>query len=255
MPQQQQAGNKQTSGTPTKIQPDAKAQQAIVPRAIAITAHTDDKISKIALLQVTTPDKPAAPAVELPAVAALTFTPGTVVGGQDAHGTVILAAKAPIGDTPVYLTINDSKTAQIPASPITVSAGQLPAEFTLHTSPVDRETPIVITATSGKASQTAAFVVKPPSLADVKATPNPDGTYTITTILNGKAGPQGVVVSFDSPNPYLQFNGAAKVAGGASNVPITVRQQPLPRNYFGASARVRVTVNNITKYVDVPLHR
>jgi hypothetical protein len=120
------------------------------PAAVTIAA-TAGGVTKTATLTV----NPAAPAL-----AALTVSPSSVIGGGQATGTVTLGTAAPGGGTVVTLSDN-SAAATTPAS-VTVPAGATSATFAVSTNAVSAPTSVTLTATLGGLSRTATLSVNPP---------------------------------------------------------------------------------------------
>jgi uncharacterized protein (TIGR03790 family) len=83
----------------------------------------------------------------------------TVTGGQSVQATVYLNDRAPLGGALVSLQSNNG-AAQVPVS-VTVPQGQLSVNFTITTSVVGANTPVVITATYAGAQEIANLTVVP----------------------------------------------------------------------------------------------
>ena len=75
----------------------------------------------------------------------LLLTPDSVIGGQNATGTITLAAPAPAGGRTFTLSSTNPATAQVPPS-VTIPENAQSTAFTIVTSPVTSATPVTITA-------------------------------------------------------------------------------------------------------------
>ena len=94
------------------------------------------------------------------ALAALSVSPASVVGGTAATGTATLTAAAPSGGTPVSLSSSNSAVASVPTS-VTVPAGATSATFPVTTTVVAGSTPVTLTGSAGGATRTATLTVTP----------------------------------------------------------------------------------------------
>jgi hypothetical protein len=92
------------------------------------------------------------------ALASLSVTPSSVVGGTSATGTVTLTAAAPAGGSVVTLTSSDPGVASTPAS-VTVAAGASSANFTVATTRPRRATAVTLSARAGTVTKTATLTV------------------------------------------------------------------------------------------------
>jgi hypothetical protein len=106
--------------------------------------------SKRAVLTV----EPTPPA----SIATLAVQPPRITGGQQAQGTVGLAAPAPAGGVVVDLESSDAALAAVPAS-VTVAAGDRSATFGVSTSTTRRNRAVTITASIADASARSVRVV------------------------------------------------------------------------------------------------
>jgi hypothetical protein len=96
------------------------------------------------------------------AVASLTLSQTTVIGGNSVTGTVTLTAAAPSGGFVVSLSSSNPGLASVPAN-VTVPAGATSANFTVTTTAVNDTQSATITATGGGASRSATLTVVPQS--------------------------------------------------------------------------------------------
>jgi hypothetical protein len=98
------------------------------------------------------------------AVASLTLSQTTVVGGNPVTGTLTLTQAAPAGGFEVSLSSSNQALASVPAS-VTVPAGATSAGVTVTTSAVNDTQNATITATGGGASRSVMLTVVPQSPA------------------------------------------------------------------------------------------
>jgi hypothetical protein len=128
-----------------------------VPAALSVSVNASAAgTTRTATLMVAPPEGPAVDSLEIDA---------TVVGGQDARGTVRLNKPArAAGGTEVTLTADD--TAVMPESPAKVPEGMLSAAFRIHTRAVStaQAIPIRVTAAAGGQTRAATIIVQPPPL-------------------------------------------------------------------------------------------
>ena len=100
------------------------------------------------------------------ALSTLSITPGNIVGGSTALGTVTLTGAAPAGGAVVALS-SSSSSATVPPS-VAVQSGQISATFTVQTDVVAAFTTVRITAACGSpiaATATASLIIAPPAAA------------------------------------------------------------------------------------------
>src|SRR6185312_16248962 len=96
------------------------------------------------------------------AIASLTVSAPTVVGGNPVFGTVTLTAAAPAGGAIVALTASDPAT----VSPtVTVAAGDVSAPFTIGTRAVGGTMSATINGSYGGGTASATISVTPPTTA------------------------------------------------------------------------------------------
>jgi len=96
-----------------------------------------------------------APVPRPPALDALQVEPSVVKGGQSARGTVVLTAAAPTGGFIVNLRSSNG-VATVPST-VTVPSGAVSATFTVISGPVELDTQLEITASSGDVTRTVPF--------------------------------------------------------------------------------------------------
>ena len=133
-------------------------------------------------LIVTPPPSPAT-------LSSLAVNPASVVGGNNATGTVTLSAAAAAGGAVVSLSRNNS-AASVPAS-VTVPAGVQSATFTITTTAVTSSTGVTVTATYGSVSRSATLTVTPSSTGTLAApalvSPANGATVTLPVTLSWNA--------------------------------------------------------------------
>jgi hypothetical protein len=146
----------QTSGNFT-----ITSNAAAPPTIVQIMGATADNISRTHDLSV----NPATPAG--PALSSVSFVPTSIVGGQNATGTVRFTAPIAQGAV-VQLTSSNPAIARVPQETV-VSANTSTSTFNLATSTVTMATNVTITARWFDVTKTATITVKPgaPPAADV----------------------------------------------------------------------------------------
>jgi len=164
--------------------------------------------------------------------------PASVVGGNDAVGTVTLDSPAPSGGDVVTLAANDGSTV-VPAL-ITIKPGALSASFSISTNPVAVTTVSKISATSGGFTVSYSFVVQPPSLTGISITPASilGGAPTTGTVtLSGPAASKGVVVQLSSKNPAVTIPASVIVTAGSSSATFPIATSAVnQQNSVGVTA-------------------
>ncbi len=169
---------------------------------------------------------------------ALALAPASVPAGLPATGTVLLSAAAPGGGVTVSLASDTPEVAAVPAS-VTVPAGATSATFAVATRTVAAATPVVVTASLGTGTATAALDVTPPIPVGLALTPASavgGSAVQATATLSAAAPAGGIDLAVTTTDPALAWAPpAATVAGGALAADFVVSTAPV------ASARV-VTV-------------
>ena len=184
--------------------------------AVTVTAAYDGA-SRSATLTVRTP---------LAALASLSLSPTTVVGGGSTTGTVALDRAAPVGGVMITLTSSNTAAAQVPST-VTVPAEATTATFTATTSPVGSNTPVILTALLDDVSRTATLTVTTAAtaLSGVSVSPASvvgGASSTGTVTLSGPAPAGGAVVTLTSSNTAAaQVPASVTVAAGASSATFT----------------------------------
>jgi len=99
------------------------------------------------------------PPVTGPALASLTLSRTSIVGGFPVDATVTISAPAPAAGITVSLTSSNAGIVTVPAT-VTIPAGATSKSVTLATSSVRRENTVTITASYAGVSRTAAITIK-----------------------------------------------------------------------------------------------
>ncbi len=195
--------------------------------------------------------------VRPPSLNKLSASTTPILGGKSLGGvTVALDVPAPATGTVVILTSANPAVATPPAT-VTVAAGEtVSPPFAVATSAVRAETPVVITASYGGASQSVTVVVRPAVLHSLSlaTTPILGGTPIngATILLDGPAPPGGAIVTLSSNNPAAAAppDTITIPEGAAASPPFSISTSPvstttpviLTAAYLGISHSAAVTV-------------
>ncbi|WP_377272952.1 hypothetical protein [Peterkaempfera sp. SMS 1(5)a] len=179
------------------------------------------------------------------------ISPGLVVGGTAAQGTVALAAPVDV-DTPVALSSTDSSVLTVPGS-VTVPAGATTASFTVTTFAFSGPGEFAcVNATAGGVTRTPCLNVNPSPLGGPGATavtfsPAAVGggsPATGTVVLSGKADGNTSLVALSSSNPALLGVPASVVpVAGRNTVAFPVTTAPVSA---ATSVTVTATVDGVS---------
>ncbi len=137
-------------------------------------------------------------------VKSLTIAPGTVLGSNNATGTVTLAYPAAPGDITVNLTSGAPGVANPTVASITIPAGSQTGAFTISTSVVSALTAVSISATANGVTKSKTINVRPIGVKSVTLTPNTvSGVNFVVGIvtLEAVANPGDIAVTLSSDNP------------------------------------------------------
>lgn len=168
-----------------------------------------------------------------PLVVSFTFSvsPTIMTGGQNATGTIALAAAAPID-----LTFNLSDTSSnlsMPAS-ITVPAGQTSITFPITSQVVAAIDDVTLTASLFSSSRTATIRLLPPGVSSFTLTPNvvPWGTSsTGRIVLNQPAPAGGTLVNITNNNPlFVTHVSSIVIPAGQTEGTFTINTLQVTRN-------------------------
>jgi uncharacterized protein (TIGR03790 family) len=175
------------------------------------------------------------------ALASLSVSPNSTVGGNTAHGMVTLTGPAYAGGVFVSLSSSNSSAAAVPSN-VTVPAGATKATFNVSTMPVGSATPVTITANSGGSIKSATLTVTAPVLTSLSLAPSAvvGGASSIGTVkLTGAAPSGGISVSLNSSNPSVAaVPSSVTVPSGASSATFNIDTAPVP-----SSTSVTITAN------------
>ena len=172
-----------------------------------------------------------------PALAGVSVSPASVVGGNSATGTVTLTSPAPDSGILVGLSSTNST---VPSS-VTVTAGATTATFTVTTSGVASTTSAVITASYNDVTQTATLTETVLPTIAVTISPNPvtlaeSGKQTFTATVTGTTK-TGVTWSASGGSVTSKGVYTAPKTAGTYNVTATSKANTA----VSASAAVTVT--------------
>jgi RHS repeat-associated protein len=186
----------------------------------------------------------------------LTLAPATLVGSNDAVGTITLSGPAPAGGVSVALQSSNTNAALVPTS-VLVSEAQTAVTFPIETKVVTATTNVTIGATHGVTSRNATLTVQAPAGNYVSSlTISPltltggsvaTGTVTLKSTASGN-----IAVSLASSDPAVAIVPASvTVKNKKSDASFTVTtfsvttQTPvtITASYGGVIQRVRLTVN------------
>jgi hypothetical protein len=170
--------------------------------------------------------------IQQAALASVSLTPASVIGGSKTQCTVSLSGPAPTGGAVCALTTSFANGAPVPAS-ITIPAGKSSATFTIATKKANVNVLVTITATYNGVTQSGQVeLTHSPALAELTINPTTvkgGKTATGTVTLNAPAPKSGLVVTLKSDTP------------GAANVPASVT---VPAK--STTATFTVTTNTVT---------
>ena len=166
------------------------------------------------------------------ALASVSLSPSSVLGGNSSTGMVTLNGPAPAGGALVTLSSSNTSAAQVPAS-VTVAANATTATFAVTTSPVAADTPLTISGTYS-ATQSGSLTVTAAVLSSVTLNPTsvPRGASSTGTVtLNGPAAAGGAVVTLSSSNTSAaQVPATVTVAANATTATFTVTTSTVGSN-------------------------
>ena len=216
----------QTTGTFT-----ITSNAAAPPENVTITGATPDNGSRTHILSVNA----ATPAG--PSLSAISFVPTSIVGGQNATGTVRFTAAMTQGAV-VQLSSSNPAIARVPQETV-VSANTATSTFNLATSAVSTATPVTITATWFGVTRTTTITVTPgqPPAADVVRITKATWKKGLLTIEATSTNPNAILTVFSadgSPLFDLTNKGGGRFADQRGFVFNPVRISV--RSNFGGSA-------------------
>jgi hypothetical protein len=206
------------------------------PTIVQITGATSDNISRTHLLSV----NPATPAG--PSLSTVSFVPTSIVGGQNATGTVRFSGSVPQGAV-VQLSTSNPAIARVPQETV-VSANTATSTFNLTTSTVTTATPVTVTAKWFGVTRTTTVTVKPGAApaADVVRITKASWKKGLLTIEATGSNPNAILSVYSAQGSFL-FDLTNKGGGRYADQRgfITNPVQISVRSNFGGSASAKLT--------------
>jgi hypothetical protein len=134
-------------------------------------------------------------------LSAVSVAPTSIVGGNEATGTVLLSGPAPSGGFPVTLTDSHARVT-VPAQ-VVVPEGATSAQFPVETQEVTADVNVTITAANSGTNKTATLTVKRPILKSITVPTDvpKNSQVTCRVNLNYAAPTGGLSVVLESSNP------------------------------------------------------
>lgn len=163
-----------------------------------------------------------------PTVSSLTLNVSAVNGGNPVTATVHLDEDAPAGGTKVTLATN-TKDAVVPVS-VQVEAKASSATFDVSTLGVDAAVTATISASAGGVTKTSELKIDPAALYSVSLSSSVYAGWEPkldSAVLDGKAGPSGIVLTIGSNSTALSAPASVKVPSQASSVILGVATHPV----------------------------
>jgi hypothetical protein len=182
----------QTTGTFT-----ITSSAAAPPTIVQIMAATPDNISRTQNLSV----NPATPAG--PSLSSVSFVPTSIVGGQNATGTVRFSASMTQGAV-VQLSSSNTALARVPQETV-VSANTSTSTFNVATSATSTATPVTITAHWFGVTRTTTITVKPgtPPAADTVKITKATWKQGLLTIEATGTNPNAILSVYSSAGNFM----------------------------------------------------
>jgi hypothetical protein len=206
------------------------------PTIVQIMGATDDNISRTHNLSVNaaTPTGPS--------LSSVSFVPTSIVGGQNATGTVRFTAPMTQGAV-VQLSSSDPAMARVPQETV-VSANTSTSTFNLATSTVTTATNVTVTARWFGVTRTAAITVNPgaPPAADVVRITKATWRRGLLTIEATSTNPNAIL-SVYSAQGNVMFDLTNKGGGRYADQRgfVDNPRQVTVRSNFGGSASAKLT--------------
>jgi outer membrane protein assembly factor BamB len=157
------------------------------------------------------------------AIAQLSFSPATVLGGTSTTGTVTLLGPAESAGTLVTLSCN-SPLAIVPAT-VLVPANQSSVSFTVNTTAVSNRTIAEVSASAAGVLLTSPITIDPLSIASLTLDPSTvfgGNSSTATVSLNGPATSGGAKITLSSNSTTATVPVAVTVPEGQTFVSFQV---------------------------------
>ena len=204
---------------------------AAPPAFVQIMGATPDNNSRTHILSVNA----ATPAG--PSLSSVSFVPTSIVGGQNATGTVRFSAAMTQGAV-VQLSSSNPAIARVPQE-VVVSANAATSTFNLATSATSSPTPVTITASWFGVTRTTTVTVKPgtPPASDIVRITKATWKQGLLTIEATGTNPNAILSVFSAQGNFL-FDLTNRGGGRFSDQRgfITNPQQIQVRSNFGGSA-------------------
>lgn len=216
---------------PLTIEAGKSSHQLIVPiqqvaadTSVTITAVSGNSTKSVTLT------------VRQLSIQSLTFSPSSVVGGNNLTGTVVLSSPRFVEDTTIQLIKNDNSVTH-PISTV-VRGGQTSAIFEVSTNSVAGQRNVSITASipsaMGGNSKTASFTILPVSIVSISLETARCNLVTNCPVgiggslsLDAPAPPEGLSISLSSDRTALAtVPSSLLIPAGATTVLFSVTIQP-----------------------------
>lgn len=209
---------------------------AAPPTIVQIMGATPDNISRTHNLSVNA----ATPAG--PSLSSVSFVPTSIVGGQNATGTVRFTAPMTQGAV-VQLSSSNPAVARVPQETV-VSTNASTGTFTLATSTVSTSTSVTITARWFAITRTATVTVSPgaPPAADIVRITKATWKRGLLTIEATSTNPNAILGVYSRSGSFM-FDLTNKGGGRYADQRgwVTNPQQITVRSNFGGAASARLT--------------
>jgi hypothetical protein len=170
-------------------------------------------------------------------LSSVSFVPSSIVGGQNATGTVRFSGPMTPGAV-VQLSSSNPAVARVPQE-VTVSANATTSTFNLTTSPTSSATPVTITARWFGITRTATVTISPgtPPAADVVRITKATWKKGLLTIEATGSNPSAILSVYSAQGNFM-FDLTNRGGGRYTDQRgfITNPQQVQVRSNFGGSA-------------------
>lgn len=156
------------------------------------------------------------------ALLSISISPTSVVGGNQAIGTVTLNGPAPAGGIDLSLSSNSSNV--LVPQHVEVAAGAMSDTFAISTLAVNSTSTATITASDGINTASGTLSIGPTSFSGFAVSPSSvlgGVSATATVTLNGNAPAGGITVNLSSSNSIVSLPTTVTVPGGASSASVT----------------------------------
>jgi hypothetical protein len=182
--------------------------------------------------------------VTAPTIKSMSLSPATVLGGNNATGTVTLTGPAP--PSGLNVTVSSNIAAAKVSSPIFISGLTDSASFTVVSYPVASEVIATITVAFNGSSIGQPLTVEPPTLLSFTISPTSvvsGNSATGTITLTGNAPTTGFNVTVKSNEPFAQVVTPVVVPGGTNTTTFPITTSYV---YPAATATIYATVGTTT---------